>query len=41
MALAELLEKNKENCPSWKLEEILRELRVLRDIENFIWNKLD
>lgn len=37
----ETLERNKENCPNWKFEEILFELRVLRDIEDFLWNKLN
>lgn len=37
----ETLEYKKENCSSYKLEEILNEIRVLRQIENFLWNKLN
>ena len=35
------LENKKEDCPSWKFEEVLNEIRVLRDIEDFLWNKLN
>lgn len=37
----ETLEKKKENCPSYKFEECLNELRVLKDIEDYLWNKLN
>lgn len=37
----ETLEHKKENCSSYKFEEILNEIRVLREIENFLWNKLN
>lgn len=37
----ETLEYKKENCSSYKLEEILNEIRVLRKIEDFLWNSLN
>lgn len=35
------LEYKKENCPSNKFENILNEIRVLKEIEEFLWNKLN
>lgn len=35
------LENKKENCSSYTFEEVLNELRVLRQIEDFLWNKLN
>lgn len=35
------LETKKENCPRWKFDEVLNEIRVLRNIEDFLWNKLN
>lgn len=37
----ESCEHKKENCSRSKFEEILEEIRVLRDIENFLWKKLN
>ena len=37
----ETLEKKKENCSSYTFEEVLNEIRVLKKIENFLWNKLN
>ena len=37
----ETLEKKKENCSSFTFEEVLNEIRVLRQIEDFLWNKLN
>ena len=37
----ETLEKKKEDCSSYKFEECLNELKVLRDIEYYLWNKLN
>lgn len=36
----ETLEIKKENCPAWKLEEVLNEITVLKEIEDFLWKKL-
>ena len=35
------LESKKEDCSSYKFEEVLTELRVLRKIEDFLWNELN
>lgn len=37
----ETLEKKKEDCSRYKFEEYLNELRVLKQIEDFLWNKLN
>lgn len=37
----ETLEKKKEDCPRWKFDEVLNEIKVLREIEDFLWNKLN
>ena len=37
----ESCEHKKENCSRTKFDEILEEIRVLRDIENFLWKKLN
>lgn len=37
----ETLERKKENCSSYKFEEVLNEIRVLRKIEYFLWNELN
>lgn len=34
------LEAKKENCARWQFEQILDEIRVLKEIEQFLWNKL-
>lgn len=36
----ETLEQKKENCNNWQFNQILDEIKVLNEIEDFLWKKL-